>query len=478
MSQVPAERAPAPDGMSWWFQEAIAAEAPSPATTAPAGKTRADVVVVGGGFTGLWTALRLRERAPHLSVTLIEGGLCGSGASGKNGGKVHGYWGSLATIVANFGADKALEIARLGSKAQDMMRNFATAPGRDVWWREAGNLRAITTDLQETKAQATVAMAKELGVPESVVALSREELACHVRSPVFRGGLALPEGANVQPARLARALRSACLKAGVVVWENTPMIGIDEGSPCRVRHSRGEIMCDQVVLATNIALAGHPRVARSLALFSSYAVMTGAIEDMAERLGWHADQGLADLRMFVHYFRKARQDRLLMGSGSGPIAFGAQVDSRLLTHDQLAADRALAAIRRFFPQLGGIGLAKSWGGGIDISPDRLPFFVTTGSGRVHLGAGYSGHGVNATRIGGECLSGLVLGVKDEWTLSPFCTRTVARFPAEPFRTWGGRVVRSAILGCEDAEEYGQRGTTLQRAGAALPKMLGIKVGTR
>lgn len=472
-------QAPAPDGMSWWMQDAIRAEAgTAPPFMAPKGSSSVDVLIVGGGYTGLWTALSLREKAPHLSVTLIEAGLCGSGASGKNGGKVHGYWGSLATMAANFGPDKALEIARLGTKAQDRIRAFATHPGRDVWWREAGNLRAITTDLQQSKADATIATAHRLGAADSARALTREELAARVTSPVFRAGIAYSEGANVHPARLARALRQACIDAGVTIYENTPMLALDEGAPNRIRHANGEFLARHTVLATNIALAAHPLVARSLALFSSYAVMTEAAEDLTERLGWRGHEGLADLRMFVHYFRKAGGTRLLMGSGSGPIAYGARVDSRALTHDQAAADRAVAAIHRFFPQLRGLGIAKSWGGGIDISPDRLPFFRSTASGTVHLGAGFSGHGVNATCLAGECLSGLVLGLRDDWTTSPFCTRQLPQFPPEPFRTFGGRMVRASILGCEDAEERGQRGAGLHRIGAALPKLLGIKVGTR
>lgn len=449
-----------------------------PVAPAPSGSVSCDVLVVGGGFTGLWTALMLLEKSPGLKVMLIEAGRCGSGASGRNGGKVHGDWGSLGTMAANFGADKALEIARLGTRAQDRIRAFATAPGRDVWWREAGNLRVATTPAQQLKAEASVKLAARLGVPDTARALSRAELAEKVSSPVFLSGISLPEGASAQPARLARSLMRACLEAGVTVCENTPMLSLDEGRPNRVRHPSGEILAGKVVLATNTALAGHPLVARSLALFSSYAVMTQACDDIGETLGWRGEEGIADLRMFVHYFRKAENRRLLMGSGSGPIAWGARQDSPVLTDDGASAGRAVAAIARFFPAMAGLGIAKSWGGGIDISPDRLPFFRSTAGGHVHLGAGFSGHGVNATCMAGECLSGLALGLKDDWTGSLFSTRPLPVFPPEPFRTLGGRMVRAAILGCENVEEHGGRGTPVHRGVAALPKLLGIKVGTR
>ncbi len=144
-----------PGDPSWWFTDALKAEggvAPSPSLS---GEITADVAIVGGGFTGLWTALALRERAPGLSVVLIEASLCGSGASGKNGGKTHGYWGSLGGIEASLGSDAALAVARAGTKAQDAIRRFATAPGRDVWWRESGNVRVSTCPAQDAKVAAT-----------------------------------------------------------------------------------------------------------------------------------------------------------------------------------------------------------------------------------------------------------------------------------------------------------------------------------
>ena len=467
-----------PGDPSWWFADAIKVEggaAPSPSLS---GEITVDVAIVGGGFTGLWTALALKERAPGLSVALIEASLCGSGASGKNGGKVHGYWSALAGMEANIGADGALAVARAGTRAQDAIRRFATAPGRDVWWREAGNVRVSTSAGQDAKISNYVTTAKRLGVPETVCALSPDEVAQHCKSPVFRGGLVLPEGANVHPARLARALRKAAIDAGVAVYENTPMVGLDSGTPNRVRTPKGQIIAREVVLATNIELARRPDVKPHVTVFSSFALMTEPAPRALEEAGWHGDEGIADMRMFVHYFRKTPDGRVLMGSGSGPISYNGSTSHPGLTADKASAARAERGLRRLLPAFANAPIAKSWGGGIDISADRLPFFRTVPGTRVHYGCGYSGHGVNPTYMGGQCLASLVLGVKDDWSTLPLCTRDVPSLPPEPFRTIGGRFVRWGIIGSEEADEQGAKASPLMQAAAAIPRVFGLRIGTR
>lgn len=477
---MPARHQPSldPADPSWWFADAMREEAGEPASPGLQGEAEADVAIVGGGYTGLWTALALKERAPELSVILIEASLCGSGASGKNGGKVHGYWAALTGMEANIGADGALAVARAGTRAQDAIRRFATAPGRDVWWRESGNMRVSASPAQDAKIATYIAAAQRLGVPDTARALTPEEVARRCRSPVFRGGVFLPEGANVHPARLARALRRAALDAGVTIHENTPMTGLDRGAPNRLRTPNGQILAREVVLATNVELARRADVQPHVSVFSSYAVMTEPAPERLEAMGWSGDEGLADMRMFVHYFRKTRDGRVLMGSGSGPISYGGETADLRLTQDKASAARAEAGLRRLLPAFADVPLAKAWGGAIDVSSDRLPFFRTVPGTRIHYGCGYSGHGVNPTYIGGQCLASLVLGVADEWTTLPLCTRGLASLPPEPFRALGGRAVRWGILGCEEAEERGRQGNLAMRAAASVPRLFGLRIGTR
>jgi glycine/D-amino acid oxidase-like deaminating enzyme len=467
-----------PSDRSWWLDEALRNEGNVPAATPLEGERTADVAIVGGGFAGLWTALTLKSRRPDLSIALIEASLCGSGASGKNGGKVHGYWSSLGTAIQALGRDGALEIARAGDWAQDGIRNFASECGRDIWWREGGNLAVATTSQQEEKIADVVKLARELGAEKHVAALSMEAVQALCTSPVFRRGIFYPDAATVHPARLARALRQAVIDRGVSLFENTPMLSVEPGQPCRIKTPRGHIVAREAVLATNAALSKRREIRPHVSIFSSYVVMTEPAPEQLALMNWTGDEGLADLRMFLHYFRKTPDGRVLMGSGSGPVGYGDDAKARHLTHDKASIGRAEAGLRRLLPAFRDVPLARAWGGAIDVSADRLPFFKTIPDTRIHYACGFSGHGVNATYIAGQCLASLVLNEKDRWSTLPFCTRRLPSLPPEPFRFTGASVIRSAILACEEADEQDLHAPALARAVAKLPKILGLRIGIR
>jgi glycine/D-amino acid oxidase-like deaminating enzyme len=381
-------------------------------------------------------------------------------------------------MARNIGDNGALAVARAGTVAQDAIRAFAMGPGRDVWWREAGNLRVSCAPAQDAKIAGYVDAARRLGVPDTAQPLTAESVAHYCRSPVFRGGVFLPEGANLHPALLARTLRKAVMEAGVEIYENTPMTGLDKGSPNRIRTPNGQVIAREVVLATNCDLASLPQTKSHVSVFSSYAVMSEPAPAALEAMGWRDEEGISDMRMFLHYFRKTPDGRVLMGSGSGPIAFNGHTSSSRLREDRASARRAEQGLRRLLPSFRDVPVARAWGGQIDVSADRLPFFKTIPGTRVHFGCGYSGHGVNPTYIGGQCLASLVLNENDMWSNLPLVRRELPTLPPEPFRTWGGRAVRRAIIACEEAEEQNRRPPLLASAMASLPKLFGLRIGTR
>jgi glycine/D-amino acid oxidase-like deaminating enzyme len=462
---------------AWWLEHALEVEGNPEPAPALEGDATADVAIVGGGYTGLWAALALRERAPEVRVTLLEAEICGHGPSGRNGGFVHGYWEALASLVPLLGEEEALRLALAGEAIVPGVRAWAAERGEDVWLREEGMLMVSAAPAQDGAVEQAVAAAAALGRSDQAQPLTRDEVARRVSSPVFREAVFFPAAATVHPGLLVRALRRAVLDAGVTLHERTPVLRVREEAPNVLETPRGTLRAPEVVLATNAALTGWRPASRNLTNFGSYVVLTEPAPELLSEIGWTGGEAICDARMFLHYFRTTNDGRVLMGSGTGPIGYGGRVDERF-SRDAPTAARAEAGLRRLLPGLDGVRVERAWGGPIDVSADHLPFFGTKPGTRVHYGAGYSGHGVGPSWLGGRILASLALGADDEWTRLPLATRRVPTLPGEPFRRIGGGVIRAAIMACEAAEEQDRRPPLAARAGAALPRLLGMELGTR
>jgi glycine/D-amino acid oxidase-like deaminating enzyme len=465
-------RAPsvAPRLPPWWLDEA-GRQSAAPQLD---GDAVADVCIVGGGYTGLWTALALKERDPSLYVVLVEAETCGAGPSGRNGGFLHGYWAGLANLLPLLGQERALQLARAAERIVPGVREFCESRGEDDWFRESGTMMVSAAPAQDAAVDRAVAAAAEVGAPEQATPLDVDEVAGRVRSPVFRRGVHFADGATVQPARLVHALRRAAVDVGVELYEQTPALRIRDG---HVATLRGAVRAPEIVVAVNAAASGWRPVARHVTNFGSYVVLTEPVPELLEQIGWTGGEAVFDGRMFLHYFRTTADGRVLMGSGSGPIGFRGRVDARFTSDDATAA-RAEQGLRRLLPGLADARIERAWGGPIDVSADHLPFFGTVKGTRIHYGLGYSGHGVGPTWLGGQILASLVQQREDEWTALPLASRRVASLPPEPLKHLGGALVRSAILACERANEENRRPPLHARVGAALPRLFGMEIGTR
>jgi glycine/D-amino acid oxidase-like deaminating enzyme len=407
----------------------------------------------------------------------VEAALCGEGPSGRNGGFLHGYWSSLPRARRVFGDGGALAVAQAASAIIPGVREFVERRGVDVWLREAPMLEVSAAAAQDEAIDAAVAAAGALGVEEEAVPIGRDELAKRCSSPRFRRGVLYREGATVQPARLLRALRAAVLDEGVILHERTPMVRLRRGSPNVIEAPRGRIRAREVIVAINAAAAGWRPVARRLTAFGSYVVLTEPVPELLDRISWTGGESIIDARMFLHYFRTTNDGRVVMGSGSGPIGFGGRLDGRF-TADGPSVARAEAGLRFLLPGLVGARIERAWGGPIDVSADHFPFFGTLPGTRVHYGAGYSGNGVGPSWLGGRILARLALGVEDELTALPLVNRRIRPLPPEPIKRLGGGLVRGAALRAEEAEQAGRRPALPLRAIAALPRVVGLRVGTR
>ena len=450
----------------WWLQEAP----PDPEQAPLDGDSPADVAIVGAGFTGLWTALELKRREPGLDVVVLEAARCGIGPSGRNGGFLHGYWSSLARFRDVLGAEGALAVARAADGAIPAVR----ALGEDVGSARVGCCASRRRPRRTAILDRSLAVARELGVEEEAVSLSREELARHCSSPAFRRGIFFRDGATVHPARLVRTLRRQVLAAGVRLHERTRVARIDNGL---LDTKRGIVRAPEVVVATNAWGAGWKPLSRLLTPFGSYVVLTEPVPDLLAEIGWTGGEAITDCRMFLHYFRTTDDGRVLMGSGSGPIGFRGRIDRRF-SQDRGTAARAEAGLRLLLPGLAAAKVEHAWGGPIDVSADHLPVFGTVPGTRMHYGAGYTGNGVGPSWLGGQILASLALGLDDEWSRLPLVDRRIRSLPPEPINFLGGSVVRQALIAVEEAEEAGRTPSAFARLIASLPQRLGLRVGTR
>ncbi|HET9507575.1 MAG TPA: FAD-dependent oxidoreductase [Gaiellaceae bacterium] len=449
----------------WWLEEAGEVIPTRPLE----GNASADVVVVGGGYLGMWTAWLLRQLEPDADVLLLEAALCGHGPSGRNGGFCETLWGDAEALREQSGDTAALAVCRASEDAVRGIGAWCEASGVDAWFREAPMLRVATTESQLGSWDATVAAAAALGAPEEVVSVSADDVRARCASPLFLGGALYRLNATVQPARLALGLRSKLLERGVRIHERTAATKLgDDGVSTRA----GRVRAGATVLAVNSATAGFPGYRLALAVASSHIVLTEPVPDVLEELGWTGGEAVVDSRTLVHYLRTTRDDRIAFGWGGGAMGIGGRAADRLEL-DRSVVEETREALVRFFPQTRGREITHAWGGPIDVSPTHLPIFGSRG--RVHHGYGFTGNGVGPSYLGGEILARLALDRRDERTRLALVDPPRKLFPPEPFRYAGGTLIRRALIAKDAAEDAGHEPNAAARAVASLPRRLGLRL---
>lgn len=445
----------------FWIAQALAAEA-APAAPALAGSTRAQLCIVGGGFTGLWTAIRAKQQRPGLDVVLLESDLCGAGASGRNGGCVLTWSTKLFTLLRLFGEAEAVRLVRASEQAVDDIDAFVREHAIDCEWRRDGTLFTATSGAQLGASDAVVDALRA----RSVSSWHKLELADVQRRAGSRShleGWFSPVAATVQPGKLVRGLRRVALQLGVRIHEGTPMRALEGGSPPTVRTPDGSVTADRVVLAVNAWMPGLFReFARSIAIVSSDMVITEPAPAALSATGLDGGISVLDSRTFVHYYRSTPDGRLMFGKGGNTFAFGGRMDP-VFDEPSPYRESLAARLRGFMPQLERVPVAASWNGASDRSVTGLPFFgPLRDRPDVFYGFGYSGNGVAPSRMGGEILASLALGLDNAWTRSPLARGPLGHFPPEPIRYIGSLVVRDAIRRKERAEDEGRRPSLLDR----------------
>jgi len=436
---------------SYWFKQALEIEQPE--TDKPLQQNiHADVAIVGGGYTGLWTAIMIKQQSPEKQVVVIEKGLCGSGASGANGGCMLTWSTKFPTLKRLFGEEHAAWLVKESEQAVLEIDGFCKQHKIDAQLSLKGVYYTATNQAQMGGMQPVVDELKCLDV-NSWRRCQFEELRASTGSPRNVEGFHSPVAASVQPALLARGLRRVAIELGVEVYENTPMTCLDYGQPATVSTPKGSIQAKQVVLALNAWMVEQfKQFKNSIVVVSSDMVITKPLGDALSQSGWQAGSSVLDSRIFVHYYRDTPDGRLMLGKGGNQFSFNNRVDA-MFNKPTSYQDLLRKSFDKLFPRLKGAEFAYSWTGGSDRSATGFPFFgQLDGQSNVFYGFGYSGNGVVQTRMGGKILSSLVLGLENEWTKSGLAKGPLGHFPPEPFRWTGAMMVRNAVRRKEEAED--------------------------
>jgi len=449
----------------WWLEEARPVEATAPLE----GDATTDVVVVGGGYLGLWTAWQLKTLEPECDVVVLEAGLAGHGPSGRNGGFVSTLWDDLPILRDRVGGERALDVARASERGVHGIGEWCEREGVDAWYRAAPTLYVATSEAQLGHFDDAIEAATALGVPEEVRRIGAEELRARCDAG-FLGGAILRTSATVHPARLALGLRAKVIEKGARLHEHTPVTRLAPDAVATTPH--GRVRARQAVLAVNSATGGFPGFRLAHAVASSHMVMTEPVPDVIEGLGWSGGEPIADGRTLLHYLRTTRDGRIAFGWGGGRMGFGARRLDRLEV-DPDAAHTARGDLLRFFPQLRGRRITHAWGGPIDVSPTHLPIFGSRG--RVHHGFGFTGNGVGPAYLGGEILARLALDRRDELTRLALVDPDRKLMPPEPLRWVGGSLIREALVRSDRAEDVGRAADPATRFVAGLPRRLGLRL---
>lgn len=515
----------------YWLEEA-GEVAPLPELV---GDVSADVLVIGGGYTGMWAAWQVKRLEPGAKVVLLESEICGHGPSGRNGGFCNVMWFSLANMRARWGDAGALAVARAARDAVEGVESFCREQGVDAWFRRGGYLQVSTAPAHDGVWDEAVAACRDLetgntteaaahpagktnalggvgssagdaslgGRAEPVRPLSPDEVAARCASPAFRGGAFYPDAATVQPARLALGLRRRLIEAGVEIYERSPVQRLTAdhfvragtrtksnpraGSAVIAETDRGVVRAGAAIVAIGgAAKAPGAPLRDALTVTSSHIVLTEPVPELLEEIGWTGGECITDSRTLIDYFRTTPDGRIAFGWGGGRIAMGARLRGRAeLDPDVVAA--AATRLREYFPGLAGKQITHAWGGPVDASPTHIPMIVPLAGGgsrnappgqnaKVFVAAGYTGNGVGPSHMVGRTLASLALGRDDNHSRLPIVDPAPHRVPPEPFHWLGGEIIRRALVSKEESELSNRRPHVLSRLLTQIPRLIGFHIG--
>jgi glycine/D-amino acid oxidase-like deaminating enzyme len=415
-----------------------------------AGDTEADVAIVGAGFTGLWTAYYLAQADPSLRIVVCEREIAGFGASGRNGGWCSALFpASLSKLERMAGREAAIAQQRAMHGSVDEVGRAAAAEGIDCHFAKGGTVMLARSPVQLERARAEVAEAREFGFGEDDLRLLTDaEARDQARASDVLGGTYTPHCAAIHPARLARGLAEAVRRAGVQVFERTPVRQI---LPRQVVTASGVVRARYVVRATEGYTPELPGLERAIAPVYSLMIATEPLpEPVWEQIGLAGRPTFGDLRHLIIYGQRTADGRLAFGGRGAPYHLGSTIRP---SFDRVPA--VFEALRRtlgeLFPVLADVSVTHSWGGPIGIPRDWCASVGLDQASGLAWAGGYVGDGVSTTNLAGRTLADLITGTGSELTRLPWVDHRSPNWEPEPLR-WLGLNGGLKVMDLADRQE--------------------------
>jgi len=433
--------------VSFWFEQLGGMPEPRPALEE---RIEADVCIVGGGYTGLWTAYELHRSDPSLEVVVLEREVAGFGASGRNGGWVLGVVsGSRTGWIERSGHAGALALERAIQATVDEVGEVVEAEGIDCDFVKGGTLVTAQSELELDRLRAQHAEDREFGLAEGdSVLLDAAGLAGGVRVQGGIGGLFSPHCGRVQPAKLVRGLAEAVERNGARIYEATAVHGIEPG---RAWSSAGEVRARWIVRATEAYTADLPGLRRVLAPVNSAMIATEPLPaDAWQELGWDACETMLDGRRLYTYLQRTADGRIALGGRGVPYLYGSRT-AREETPPAATVDGLRRRLVDLFGPAADVGVAGAWQGVLGVSRTWRPAVGIDNTRGLAWAGGYAGDGVAASNLAARTLRDLLLGADTELTRLPWVGPPERTWEPEPFRYAGIHAVHRLLRAADRVE---------------------------
>lgn len=411
------------------------------------GDLTADLAVIGGGFAGLWTALRAIERDPGVRVVLLEGERIGGAQSGRNGGFVdasltHGGGNGLARWPSEFST-----LVRLGKENLAGLEATIARYGIDCDYARTGDLSVATEAYQVADLRDIASSLTAAGDP--VDFLDWEQVRALVDSPTYLAAVREPDVGLVNPARLCWGLADAAEAGGAAVYEGSPVLDISRDGPHLV------LRTDTArVRAARVALAGgaHRPLLRRLSAYVvpvfDHVVATAPLPpEVLAGIGWRGREGISDAGNQFHYYRLTADDRIVWGGYDAVYQAGERPGSALERDDELTA-RLVQHLHDTFPQVAEVPITHTWAGAIDTCSRFSPFWGRAHSDQLAYVSGFTGLGVGSSRFAADVMLDLLMGERTERTELQMVRSKPLPFPPEPARTTVINLTRRALAAAD------------------------------